>query len=124
MKKTLMTLSAKLLELHKELLTFQTQLVEEEDNQKYNSMDLWKLATSDPRFNWLRELSALIIQIDIAVSEKDESKAPTPESLIKKAEDLLSAQDSNFALNYQMALHTNPYLTIYDVEIRKMLKHQ
>ena len=122
MKNELITLSAKLLELHKELLTYQTKLVENEDGRKYNSFDLWNLTTQDPRFAWLRQLSGIIIQIDIAVSEKDKSKSVEPEFLFKSVQALFNAQDSDFAMNYQKALLADPTLTIYDVEVRKILK--
>ncbi len=117
-----MSLSAKLLELHKELLTYQSKLAEKEDSRNYNPYDLWNLSTQDPRFSWLRSLSKLIIEIDIAVSEKDKNKLVEPEFLFKAVKALFNAQDSEFALKYQAALLAQPYLTSYDVEIRRMLK--
>lgn len=122
MKSQLSILSSKLLELHKELLNFQTQLVEAADGRKYASFDLWNLTTQDPRFAWLRALSSLIVDIDTSVSAKDPAKAATPDSLLQRAKDLFNTTDSDFARNYSTALQANPYLTIYDVDIRKVLQ--
>lgn len=122
MKTDLNSLSAKLLELHKELLAYQAKLVEKEDGRPYSSFDLWNLSTQDVRFAWLRQLSGLIIQIDIALSEKDKSKSVEPEFLFKQVLALFHAQDSDFALHYQKALQADPKLTIYDVEVRKLLQ--
>jgi len=122
MKQTLSSLSAKFLELHKELLTYETKLVEAADGRRYAPMELWHLTTQDPRFAWLRALSSLIVEIDTAVSARDPSKAESPASLLRKAQDLFSAADSDFARNYQMALQANLPLRACDAEIRKMLE--
>ena len=122
MKNELSALSGKLLDLHKELIGYQAKLVENEDGRQYSSFDLWNLSTQDPRFAWLRQLSGLIIQIDIAVSEKDKSKSVEPEFLFKQVAALFHSQDSDFALNYQKALQADPKLTIFDVDVRKLLQ--
>lgn len=124
MKTTLSQLSAKFLELHKELLNYETKLVEAADGRRYAPMELWHLTTQDPRFAWLRALSILIVEIDTAVSARDPSKAESPDALFQKAKDLFESTNSDFAQNYQMVLQANPSLTTHELEIRRILKEE
>lgn len=122
MKNSLQALSAKLLDIHKELLTIQSHVAEAEDQRKYTPYDLWHLSTQDARFQWLRALSGLIIEIDIAVAEKDPAKQVAPELLLKKVDDLFNGPHADFAKKYQAALLSFPALQPLDAEIQKILR--
>ena len=70
MKLLLAHLATTLLKLHRELLQYQAQLAAKEDQREYTSYDVLKLSIGDPRFDWLRKYSDLIIQIDIITDDK------------------------------------------------------
>jgi hypothetical protein len=112
-------LSAKLKDLHKELLVFQTQIVQEEDARKYGPYDLLHMAIHDVRFAWIRELSELITQIDVHTSEQEEGEPYNPNVVVKQVAALLGGSRSDFSLGYQAALRAEPHLTMTEVEVKK-----
>lgn len=118
-KNGLHELSAKLKDLHKELLVFQTRIVREEDARKYGPYDLLHMAIHDLRFAWIRELSGLIAQIDIYTSEHEEGEPYDLNAVVKQVAALLGGSQSDFSLGYQAALRADPHLTMTEVEVKK-----
>ena len=69
------------------------------------------LTINDPAFSWLRPLSALIVQIDEKLDDKDEPMTSAQaEALRKEIRQLLSPSQvgTDFQRNYHWALQESP----------------
>jgi len=111
-----------LLRLHKELLELE-RLEYERVSGRVNAGELLQLAVSDPRFAWLRMISALVVEID----ELADRKVPTSRSefteLISQTRQLLSAPtDDAFKTKYQAALQREPAVVMAHSAIIQLLK--
>ncbi len=109
MKNLLSQLSLALLKFHRELLLFQTGLVEKSDNRKYTPYELLHLSLNDPRFNWLRKFSEIIIQIDIITDDK-ENKPFDAHAILREVKNLVSGE-SNEEFSFAMKADTSLMLS-------------
>lgn len=105
-------LSAKLKNLRKELLVFQTRIVQAEDARNYGPYDLLRMAIQDFRFAWMRELSELITHIDISTSEHEQGVPYGLNAVVKQVAALLGGSQSDFSFGCQAAVGADPNLTM------------
>jgi hypothetical protein len=113
-----------LLRLHKVLLDWERIRYERANGRIPDNMKLLHLTINDPAFAWLRELSALIVQIDERMEDK---KAPltsaTVKSLRGEVRSLLSPAQTggDFQRNYYWALQETPDIVVAHSEMMKPL---
>ena len=69
LKKTLQELSAALRDLHRDLLLLEAKVMEEALGRKLSPYDLLNASLRDPKLNWLRQISILIVSIDTTIDE-------------------------------------------------------
>jgi hypothetical protein len=119
MKHTLSNLSSALLTFHRELLFFQTALVEKSDNLKYTPYDLLKLSLNDPRFSWLRKFSELIIQIDIITDDKKNTPYDA-HAILATTKNLISTDNTENS-DFKFALRSDSALMVSLGAVRKAL---
>ncbi len=95
-----------LLELHRRLLDAQRRQTERVSG-RMSAGELLQAAAEDLRFDWLKELSALISALDHARAEGDEAAV---EALLGRARALLAPPDpeSPFGKRYLQALQDHP----------------
>ena len=97
-----------LLDLHKTLLDWQRAEYERERGRQ-SSHALLQLLLTDPQFEWLREISALVVRID----EELEADASPPEelaALVDAVRSTVAMRDalSPFGRRYEAALQDSP----------------
>ncbi|MBC7753306.1 MAG: hypothetical protein H7Z71_03645 [Moraxellaceae bacterium] len=119
MKLLLAHLATTLLKFHRELLQYQAQLASKEDHREYTSYDLLKLSISDPRFDWLRKYSDLIIQIDIITDDK--KNTPFDAAAIAVAVKKAIAIDQDQSPEFLRALKTESSFMVNLGLVRKAL---
>lgn len=120
MKAALTLLSSKLLKFHRDLLMFQAGLAEKEDGRKYTPYELLGLSLNDPRFDWLRRFSELIIQIDTALDDK-ENKSINATAFYYEALKLTSGDDEGTHAHFKLAVESNPAIAEKQAEVRTAL---
>lgn len=69
LKRTLQALSQALQELHRDLLMLEARLHQTETGQQLGPYELLHASLHDPKFSWLRLMSAMIVHIDTIVDE-------------------------------------------------------
>lgn len=108
MKALLSNLSHALLKFHRELLFFQTSLVEKSENRSFTPYELLHLSLNDARFSWLRKFSEIIIQIDIITDDK-EDKPFDSLGIVKEVKNLITS-DAN--ADFSFAMKADPSLML------------
>jgi hypothetical protein len=120
---TLAAVRNALLVLHKALLDFERLRYERDNGRIESNAELLKLVTTGLAFAWLRQMSALIVEID----EKMEAKEPlTPagaRALLDTVRALVSLRESDdeFHINYQRAIQDDPDVVIHHVRLSQLL---
>ena len=122
MKAELKQISAKLKELHSELLEHQGALVEQEDGQRYGPYEHLQLAIHDPHFEWIRRLSEIITRIDSYVLDRRNRFPLDGRAVLDEVQGLINGSFPDFAGPYERALNRDPRLTITQVELRRALQ--
>jgi hypothetical protein len=95
-----------LLHLHRELLQVQRVQVEQFGG-RMSAGELLQAAADDLRFSWLRELSMLLTELDLARSAGD---APQEAAAVERARALLDPPDpeTSFGARYLRVLQEHP----------------
>ena len=104
-----------LLRLHKVLLDWERIRYERSNGRIEDMMKLLHLTINDPAFAWLRELSALIVQIDERMEDKKVLLTRTAaRALLDEVRLLLSPSQTgnDFHRNYYWALQETPDIVI------------
>lgn len=70
-KQELSTARQSLIHLHKGLLEYQKALLEKETGKPLNPYEALNAALNDPRFGWLKQISQMIILMDIEIEDAD-----------------------------------------------------
>lgn len=115
-----------LLRLHKVLLDWERIRYERANGRIADNMKLLHLTINDPAFAWLRELSALIVQIDERMEDK---KAPITSAAVKtfrtEVRSLLSPSQTGgeFQRNYYWALQETPDIVVEHSAALKLLSN-
>jgi hypothetical protein len=112
-----------LLRLHKILLDDERQAYEKVKGPMGTPGQVLSLVMSDPFFDWLHEISRLIVKIDEA-SESPEATEEQALALIASARNLILAKDaeSEFSQKYKSALQRNPAAVLAHSEVLKALR--
>lgn len=110
-RKQLLTIRNTLLTLHKILLETERVRYERANGRVNDAFQLLNLTINDPAFAWLRPLSALIVQIDEKLDDKDEPMtAAQAKAMRSEIRELLTPSQTggDFQRNYHWALQESP----------------
>lgn len=112
-----------LLSLHKTLLESERATYERDIARIKSSTDFLKLVLYDPWFNWLHELSELVVLIDETLDAKEPPDGFTAERLIAQAQELLTPNEAGegFAKRYFEALQRDPDVVLAHAKTRKLV---
>jgi len=123
-RQQILTVRNALLALHKILLELERQRYERTNGRITDMFQLLNLTINDPAFAWLRPLSALIVQVDEKLDDKDNPMTSAQaEAMRKEIRELLSANQvgNDFQRNYHWALQESPDAVIAHGGIVKLL---
>ena len=112
-----------LLRLHKELLESE-QHDYELSVERVNSPGQWLgLVIHDPRFAWLRELSAFIVRIDEQMDSEEGVTWEDAQRYIKEAKTLLTPSETaqGFGLSYWNAMQRDANVILAHAEMTKVI---
>jgi hypothetical protein len=110
-----------LMELHKDLLSYQGEMASQNKGKILTSFELWDLSIRDQEFQWLRRLSEIIVIIDEAreVTQVSEHFLPW---LRKEIDELFfKNMDSEFRTRLQTALEKRSDLYFLVGRMRRLL---
>jgi hypothetical protein len=112
-----------LLSLHKTLLDSERGVYERDIQKIATSTDFLKLVLYDPFFNWLHELSELVVIIDETLDAEEPPDATTAERLIAQSQELLipNEEGQGFKKRYFEALQRDPDVVIAHAQTRKAI---
>lgn len=111
-----------LLRLHKVLLEME-RINYEKVHGQVNSGELLQLVLNHPQFNWLRMISALVVEIDEALDSDEPVTVSDAESLISQARLLLaSPENEEFKTRYQAALQSEPDAVVAHSVVMQLLR--
>jgi hypothetical protein len=113
-----------LLSLHKALLDTQRLWYEREHGRLEGGGQMLQLLAFDPAFAWLRLLSALIVQIDERLDDKDEPiTSDDTKKIVAEARRLLTANEGGeeFQRNYNRALQEQPDVVIAQSRVARLV---
>ncbi len=77
---SLAELSSTILKLHKALLEFQKRRVENSTGRKLNPYEVLDAALNSPEFGWLKPLSEMVVEIDLAFETQEGKNSTVLES--------------------------------------------
>lgn len=99
-----------LLKLHKELLDSERSLYERDIARISSPGHFLRLLLEDPHFEWLRELSQLVVLIDETIEWEEPPTANDADRLVAQARALVSPSDqgTGFAKRYYEAMQRDP----------------
>jgi hypothetical protein len=118
----LRTLSRRLMVLHAALLDLERSSYEETHGPT-KPAELLRLLLDDPRFAWLRPLSAIIAQIDEALDPREPTADVDVNGLFDAAQRLLRSGDSGvFQTKYRDALQRSPDVVMAHADVVKLLR--
>lgn len=111
-----------LLDLHKALLDWQRAEYERERGRQ-SSHALLQLLLTDPQFEWLRAISALVVRIDEEL-EADASPPAELDALVTAVRDTIAMRDvlSPFGQRYEAALQDSPDAIFAHRRVIELLK--
>ena len=120
--KRLQELRRNLLHLHKTLLDMERADFERVSG-RLNSGELLQLVINHAQFAWLRQISALVVEMDEMLSAEEPATARDGENILSQARVLFSvAADKSFRDKYQAALQREPAVVMAHAEIAGLLK--
>ena len=113
-----------LLSLHKTLLDSERAIYERDIARIKSTTDFLKLVLYDPWFNWLHELSELIVLIDETLDAKEPPDGITADRLIAQAQELLTPNEAGrgFEKRYFEALQRDPDVVLAHGKTRKLVE--
>lgn len=116
-------ISQELLKLHKLLLDEQRALYEKEHGRIGSPGEFLNLVIGNEQFEWLRQLSGLIVEIDEIASPRSKAEGTEADSALQKARQLLTpSQDGTaFQRRYWQAIQDLPDILIAHREITKLI---
>jgi len=120
--KLLSELRSKLLHLHKTLLEMERADYERASG-RLTSGELLQLVINHAQFAWLRQISALVVQMDEMLDAKEPATLGDVKGLLAQAGVLLtSSTDEVFREKYQAALQREPAVVVAHSELTKLLR--
>jgi len=122
--KHLQELRRSLLHLHKTLLDMERADFER-DFGRLNSGELLQLVINHAQFAWLRQISALVVEMDEMLSGEEPATKSDVENLVEQARLLFTVSaDERFREKYQAALQREPAAVMAHSEIAKLLRRE
>jgi hypothetical protein len=120
--KLLRELRSKLLHLHKTLLEMERADFER-DFGRLTSGELLQLVINHVQFAWLRQISALVVQMDEMFAAEEPATLSGVQGLLAQASLLFtSSTDEVFKEKYQAALQREPAAVVAHSEVMKLLR--
>jgi hypothetical protein len=120
--KRLRELRSKLLHLHKTLLEMERADFERNFG-RLTSGELLQLVINHPQFAWLRQISALVVQMDEMLAAEEPATPGDVQGLLAQASLLFtSSTDEVFKEKYQAALQREPAAVVAHSEVTKLLR--
>jgi len=111
-----------LLRLHKTLLEME-RINYEKVHGQVNSGELLQLVLNHPQFNWLRTISALVVEIDEALNGDEPATVSDFDDLISQARLLFTSPgNEEFKTKYQAALQSEPAVVMAHSAVMKLLR--
>ena len=126
MRRLLLELRTRLLQLHKVLLD-DTRVAYELDRGRVGSpANLLQLVINDPWFAWLHALSEVVVRIDETVEPGSPATAADAAVLLDHVERLLTASENGegFQRRYYEALQRQPAVVLAHADVRRVLKQK
>src|SRR6266446_1177410 len=118
----LQDLRRSLLHLHKTLLEMERADFER-DFGSLTSGELLQLVINHAQFAWLRQISALVVQMDEMLAAEEPATLGDVQSLLAQATVLFtSSTDEVFKEKYQAALQREPAVVVAHSEVTKLLR--
>jgi hypothetical protein len=114
-----------MLDLHKMLLDFERAFYEHEYGPIPDPNQFLQLALSHEHFQWLREISGLIVRIDDrTMSRRNPITLPEAVALLQEVHLLLRpvAWGTAFEQRYYQAIEAEPHIAMAHTEIRDLLE--
>jgi len=120
----------RLKDLRNGLLTLHKSLMQSEQSdyeltvERVSSAGHWlRLLIDDPRFAWLRELSALIVRIDEVLDAKQPLESGEADALVKETRLLLRPAEGGrgFGARYYEAMQRDPGVILAHSDMNKVL---
>ncbi|QIF03063.1 hypothetical protein [Roseimicrobium sp. ORNL1] len=114
MSQKLSELRHALLELHKALVESERAAYEAANGRIQSPNHFLQLLTNDPWFEWLRELSQLIVVMDEAEDDEELLTDSNVDAMVAAVRKLLTASGSGEGFNkrYILALQGNPEVVL------------
>ena len=111
-----------LLRLHKALLEME-RINYEKVSGRVNSGELLQMVLNHPQFGWLRIISALVVEIDEILNDKDPVNVSDFAELTGQARRLLTApENEEFKTKYQAALQHEPAVVMAHSNVMQLLR--
>jgi len=111
-----------LLHLHKALLELERRSFERTSG-RVTAGELLQLAISHPQFEWLRMISALVVEIDEVLKGEEPATLADFENLLSQARLLLtSPRNEDFKIKYQTALQHEPSVVMAHSAVMQLLR--
>lgn len=112
-KNDLLPLRDALLEIHSELLAMEKQKYESIHGRVENPWTYFGLVMENPAFQWLRELSSLIVSIDELLA-KDEVEQTQITDLVGYVKSAVTPNESgnDFSQKYHKAVQNSPSVAV------------
>jgi len=115
-------LRTRMLHLHKILLEMERADFERVSG-RLTSGELLQLVINHPQFAWLRQISALVVQIDETLDADEPVTLEEVESLLGQTRSLFtSSADKTFREKYQAALQRSPEAVMAHSEVTTLLR--
>jgi len=117
------TLRRALLALHKALLEGEQRNYERSHGRIESSGELLQIALSDPRFDWLRTFSELIVRIDGMLEDEQQFTEDDARAVFREARAAVTPSESGSRLErkYHVALQRDPAVVMAHAEVVKTL---
>ena len=121
-RERLVALRNGLLKLHKELLDSERTIYERDVARINSPGQFLRLLLEDPYFEWLRELSQLVVLIDETIEWEEPATFADADRLIAQARVLVAPSDqgSGFARSYYEAMQRDPAVVMAHSDMLKV----
>ena len=112
-----------LLEQHKLLLDRERAIYEKANGPVDGPGPFLALALGDPNFAWLKQISALVIEIDEALSRRSQAGQPEADAIVAQVRELMKPREegTDFQVRYYDALQESPDVVILQCRIEQLL---
>lgn len=111
-----------MLHLHKILLEMERADFER-DSGRLTSGELLQLVINHAQFAWLRQISALVVQIDETLDGKEPAMVADLPNVLDQTRSLFSSStDTMFREKYEAALQRSPEAVVAHSEVARLLR--